>query len=191
MTSGLFFGEPVWDEIYHGCVDVHDMEHPNGCATGKASPEDTAPPWAALNFSFLELSIILLGFTMPSYDRSPPTKDVAKYSQKGRMIRACDRPRFLGRVIGIGGGLFLGAISRLCASFQEVGASRAAPCVPKIGIEAENRQRFPTAEGHTPFPIQRMGPISTRTLQAENSLLCPSEAQACYFAGELETLWWS
>jgi hypothetical protein len=66
--------------------------------------------------------------------------------------------------------------------------SRKAPSVLKIGIEAENRQRSPMAEGHTPFPDQRMGPISTRILPAENSLLCPSRAKGCYFAGGLDNV---
>jgi hypothetical protein len=55
---------------------------------------------------------------------------------------------------------------------------------PKIGIEVDNRWRFPTAEGHTPFPDQRIEPIFTRILQAENSLLCPFRAKAPLFRGE-------
>jgi hypothetical protein len=66
--------------------------------------------------------------------------------------------------------------------------SRRAPRVLKIGVETENHQRSPMAEGHSPFPDQRIGPISTRILPAENSLLCPSRSKACYFAGELDNV---
>jgi hypothetical protein len=65
---------------------------------------------------------------------------------------------------------------------------RNAPSATEIGIEAENRQRFPIAEGHTPFPDQRMGLNFTRILQTENSLLCPSAAKARIFAGKLDHL---
>ncbi len=45
------------------------------------------------------------------------------------------------------------------------GRSRKAPSVLKIGIEAENRQRSPMAEGHTPFPIREWGPFPPESCQ--------------------------
>jgi len=58
----------------------------------------------------------------------------------------------------------------------------------RTACEAPNVCASPTflvSGGHSAFPDQRIGPISTRILKAENPLLCPPGAESTHFARNL------
>ena len=63
-----------------------------------------------------------------------------------------------------------------------------APSVPKIDIEAENRQNFPTAEGHSPFPIREWGRFLTESCKRRIFSCALLGPKACHFAGKLDNL---
>lgn len=75
---------------------------------------------------------------------------------------------------------------RLCASFCEVCTSRARRPEPLRSAFGSEPPEISHVRRTHAISDQRMGPISTRILQVENSLLCPSNAESLLFAGKLD-----
>src|ERR1019366_2730267 len=64
--------------------------------------------------------------------------------------------------------------------------SRRAPSAPKIGIEVENRQKFPTSEGHTLFPIREWGCFPPESCKRRTLSRVLRGPKAYFFAGKLD-----
>jgi len=56
---------------------------------------------------------------------------------------------------------------------------------PKIGIEAENRQKFLTSEGHTPFPIREWARFPPESCKRRFLSCVLPRPKAYFFAGKL------